>query len=89
MVQIHVGQPLSVSKNEVLAAKQGRDALAALETLQSFYQSTGKRVSLHGVAVQFTEAASRLNGHSLAEAVDGFLGSVVRVKRITLHEAIE
>jgi integrase len=60
-----------------------------LEVLQGFYQSTGKRFSLHGAAVQVTEAASKLKDHSLADAVDGFLGSVVTVKRISVHEAIE
>ena len=80
----------SGSQAAALTAKQARDALAALEVLQGFYQSTGKRISLHGAAVQFTEAASALKGqHSLAEAVDGFLGSVVTVKPISVREAIE
>jgi len=79
----------SGSQAAALTAKQARDALAALEVLQGFYQSTGKRISLHGAAVQFSEAASKLNGHSLAEAVDGFLGSVVTVKRISVSEAID
>jgi hypothetical protein len=55
----------------------------------AIYQSPGKRISLHRAAVQFTEAASTLKGHSPAAAVDGFLGSVVTVKRISLREAIE
>jgi integrase len=79
----------SGSQASALTAKQARDALAALEVLQGFYQSTGKRISLHGAAVQFTEAASKLKAHSLTEAVDGFLESVVTVKRISVHEAIE
>lgn len=30
-----------------------------------------------------------MNGHSLAEAVDGFLESVVAVKRISMHQGVE
>ena len=77
------------SQATLLTAGQARDALAAMEVLQGFYQSTGKRVSLYGAAEQFTQAASKLKDHSLPEAVDGFLGSVVTVKRISVHEAIE
>ena len=78
------------SQASALTAKQARDALAALEVLQGFYQSTGKRISLHGAAVQLIESAAKLKGqHSLAEAVDGFLGSVVTIKRISVRDAIE
>jgi len=31
----------------------------------------------------------KLNGHSLAEAGDGFLGAVVTVKRISVRQGIE
>ncbi len=72
-----------------LTAGQARDALAGLEVLHNFYLATGKRISLYGAAEQVTQAASKLNGHSLADAVDGFLGSVVSVKRIAVHKAIE
>jgi hypothetical protein len=44
---------------------------------------------LLAAVAEFCESAKRLNGHSLHEAVDGFLGSVLSVKHITLHEAIE
>ena len=40
-------------------------------------------------AGEFCESAKKLNGHALHEAVDGFLTSVLAVKRIGLHEAIE
>ena len=62
----------------------------ALEVLPGFYQSTGKPISLHGAAVQFTEAAGKLNSRrSPVEALDRFLESVVSVKRISLREAID
>jgi len=73
----------------LLTEGQALDALAAMEVLQSFYEATGKRISLHGAAVQHTEAAVKLKDHSLTEAIDGFLGSVVTVKRMSVHEAIE
>jgi integrase len=74
-----------------LTSKQAGDAVAALGVLQGFYESTGKRVSLHEAATQFTENEIKLrpSGRSQTEAIDGFLGSVVSVKRISVHEAIE
>ncbi|MCX6925949.1 MAG: hypothetical protein NT154_22495, partial [Verrucomicrobia bacterium] len=77
------------SQATLLTAGQARDALAAYEVLQGYYEATGKRVSLHGAAVQFTESASKLKDHSMSEAIDGFLHSVVTVKHISVHEAIE
>ena len=73
----------------LLTEGQALDALAAMEVLQSFYEATGKRISLHGAAVQHTEAAVKLKDHSLTEAIDGFLGSVVTVKRMSVQKAIE
>ena len=77
-----------------LNAAQARDAISALAVLQGFYESqpTEKnRLSLHEVATQFTESAAKLKrtGHSLADAVDGFLSSVVTVKRMSVQRAIE
>lgn len=77
------------SQAAALTGAQALDALAALESLQSFRQDTGRRLSLLAAVSEFTEAAKRLNGHTLGEAVDGFLNSVVTVKRVNLHEAIE
>ena len=77
------------SQATLLTAGQAQDALAAMEVLQNFYLSTGKRISLYGAATQVTQAAIKLKGHSLDAAIDGFLGSVVTVKRISVHEAIE
>jgi hypothetical protein len=56
---------------------------AALERLEAFYQSTGRRVSLLGAVTDFVESATKLGGRALAEAVDGFLRNVVSVKSKT------
>ena len=56
-----------------LSASQSRDALAALQRLDGFRQSTGRRVSLLAAVSEFVEASARLNGRTLAEAVDGYL----------------
>ncbi len=77
------------SQAAALTGAQAIDALAALEQLQAFRQDTRRKLSLLAAVAEFAEAAKRLNGHSLAEAVDGFLNSVVTGKRINLHEAIE
>ncbi|WP_150107570.1 hypothetical protein [Pedosphaera parvula] len=57
MKEIHEG-----SQAASLTAPQSRDALAALERLQTYYQSTGRRISLLGAVSEYVEAASKLNG---------------------------
>lgn len=79
----------SGNQASALTEAQARDALAALEILQSFHRSGGQQYSLRGAAVQLTEAVGKLKDHSLTEAIDGFLNSVVSVKRISVQEAIE
>jgi hypothetical protein len=56
------------SQAAALTATQSRDALAAFQRLQSFYESSGRRVSLLGAVSEFVEASGKLNGHTLAEA---------------------
>ena len=72
-----------------MSAGQARDALAAFERLQSFYQSTGRRVSLLAAVSEFAEAAGKLDGRSLGEAVQGYLRTEASVKRKDLKEAVE
>jgi integrase len=77
------------SQVTALSPNQARDALAALEHLHGFYQTTGHRVSLLAGISEYCEAASKLNGRTLGEAVDGYLSSVATVKRKDLSEAVE
>ena len=77
------------SQAAALTGGQSRDALASLERLDSFRQSTGKRVSLLSAVSQFVEAASKLNGQTLDEAVERYLNTVVSVKRKDVREAVE
>lgn len=79
----------SGSAATALSAAESRDALAAIERLQGFHQSTGKRVSLLGAVSEYVEQVSKLHGQTLGEAVDGFLSSVASVTRKDLSEAIE
>ena len=77
------------SQSTALTGSQSRDALAALERLESFRQSSGKRLSLLGVVSEFVEAASKLNGHTMGEAVERYLSTVASVKRKDVSEAVE
>jgi integrase len=77
------------SQATALTGEQSRDALAALERLQSLYQSTGRRVSLLGAVSEYVEASGKLNGHGLGDAVAGFLSGAATVQRKGLAEAIE
>jgi integrase len=77
------------SQATALHPAQARDALAALERLGDLYRATGKHVSLLAVASEYAEAAKKLNGRSLGEAVDGFLSNVATVKRVDLNAAVE
>jgi integrase len=77
------------SQVAALSAAQARDALAALERLQGFYQSTGRRVSLLRGISEYCEAASRIHGRTLGEVVDGYLGTVASLKPKRVAEAVE
>jgi integrase len=77
------------SQAAALTAPQSRDALAAFQRLESFRQSTGRRLSLLGAVSELLDVLPRLNGRSVAEAVDGYLGSVATVKRKDIAEAVE
>ncbi|MFZ4817865.1 MAG: hypothetical protein ACOYLU_04375, partial [Limisphaerales bacterium] len=69
------------SQVTALSPGQANDALAALERLQSFYASTGKKVSLLAGISAYCEAALKLGDRSLSDSVDGFLSNVATVKR--------
>ena len=77
------------SQVTLLTPAQANDALAALERLQSFYASTGRKVSLLAGISAYCEAAVKLGDRSLSDSVDGFLSNVATVKRIDLAEAVE
>lgn len=77
------------SQAAALSASQSRDALAALERLDTFFQSTGRRLSLLAAVSEFCESAGKLRGRALGEAVDGYLNTVATVKRQDLAAAVE
>lgn len=77
------------SQVTALTPGQARDALAALERLQSFYQGTGRRVSLLAGISEYCEASARLSGRPLGDAVEGYLSTVASVKRMDIAQAIE
>jgi integrase len=71
-----------------LSAGQSQDALAALERLDAFRQSTGRKFSLLGAVSEFVEAAGKLRGRTLGEAVAGYLRTVVTVQRKDIGQAV-
>jgi integrase len=77
------------SQVTALTPGQARDALAALERLQGFYQSTGRRVSLLAGISEYCEASARLSGRTLGDAVEGYLSTVASVKRMDIGQAVE
>src|ERR1035437_7154324 len=79
----------SGSQAATLSAARSRDAIAAFERLQGFFQATGRRVSLLGAVAEFAEACCKIGGRALGVAVDGYLRTVVSVKRKGVSEAVE
>ncbi len=77
------------SQVTALHPAQARDALAAFERLADFYRTTGRRVSLLATASEFVEAAAKLNGRTMGEAVEGYLRTVASVKRKDIKQAVE
>ena len=80
---------LAKGRGATLSPGQLADALNALEELHRFQQATGKKISIRYAVGEFCEAAKKLGGHTLAEATDGFLGTVATVKRMDLAAAVE
>jgi integrase len=78
------------SQVTALHPSQARDAMAAYEQLSDLSRTTGQpRVSLLVSTSEYTAAIKKLNGHTLVEAIDGFLSGVASVKRVDLKQAIE
>ena len=77
------------SQAAALTGGQARDALAALERLETFRQSTDRRFSLLAAVSDYVGALEKLNGRSLAEAVEGFVQTVAAVRRKDVAEAVE
>lgn len=77
------------SSVSALNAGQASDALAALERLEGYHQTSGRRVSLLAAVSAFVEASDKLHGRSLDEAVTGYLRTVVSLKRKDIAEAVE
>jgi integrase len=76
------------SRAAALTSKQAADALAALEVVQTFYEATGRRLSLHGAVTTLTDTYSKLKEKPLSEAIDGFLNTVATVKRLDIGQAV-
>jgi integrase len=72
-----------------LSPGQAADAQNAIEQLQRFYQTTGKRISIRFAVGVFCEASRKLGERTVDEAVDGFLSNVATVKRVDLTAAVE
>jgi integrase len=77
------------SEVTALTPAQARDAMLALKHIRDFYIKTGKEVSLHDCAVGYCNAMKKLGDRSLDSAVDGFLTTVAKVKKIGLLKAVE
>lgn len=72
-----------------LSPSQASDALAALEILENYRTSTGNHVSLRVVAAEYVEAAKKLNGRTMGDALDAFNATVAAVKRVDVSRAVD
>ncbi len=71
-----------------LTATQSRDALAALERLQTLFHHTGRRTSLLAAVSEYAEVSAKLKGFGLGEAVEGFLRTVATIQRQDVAQAV-
>ncbi len=79
-----IGSPVAA-----LSPAQARDAIAAFERLRSVRTPTGHRLSLLGAVSELADALGKLNGRSVAEAIDGYLTNVAVVKGVEIKDAVE
>jgi integrase len=81
--EIAKGSPVAA-----LSPAQARDAIAAIARLNSLYAATGRKVSLLEAVSDFAEVSSKLNGHTLRGAVEGFLRNSAEIVRKDISEAV-
>ena len=77
------------SQAAALTGEQSRDALAALQRIETYRQSTGRRLSLLSAVSGYVELLEKLGGRSPNEAADGYLQTVATIKRKDVAEAAE
>ncbi len=77
------------SQTTALTASQARDSLAAFQCLEGFLVTAGRKLTLLGAVSEFVEAASKLRGQSLGDAVTRYLATVANVTRKDVREAVE
>ncbi len=82
--QLAQGSPVAA-----LSAAQARDAIAAMQRLQTLFEVTGKRVSLLAGISEYADSVTMLGKHTLAQAVEGYLNTVASLKQMDLGKAIE
>jgi len=73
----------------MLTPPQATDALAAIERLNCFRETTGRSLSLLAAVSDYCDNAAKLRGHTFGEAITGFLRNAADVKRLDLAEAAE
>jgi len=62
--------------------------LGFVEELNSTRPSMARRARLLAAVSEYAQPRATLNGHTVSQAIDDFLTSVLTVKRVLLHEAI-
>jgi integrase len=77
------------SQATALSAAQARDALAAIQRIESFRQQTGRSVSLLVAVSEYCGALGKLGEHSLTECVETYRRNLAVVKREDLGEAVK
>ena len=76
------------SRVTALTPTDASDAMLALGQIHNFYVETGKRLSLLESVAAFCGAMKKLGDKPLLDAVDGYLKTIVAVKRKDLNEAV-
>ena len=77
------------SQAVMLTPAQASDALAAIERLNTFHQTTGRKISLLSAVSEYCEAAAKVHGRTFTEVIDGFNRNVATVQRQDLAAAVE
>ena len=79
----------SGSQATALSASQARDSIAAFQCLEAYQKATGRKLTLLGALSEYVEAAGKLEGQPLGQAVTRYMATVATVKRKDVLEAIE
>jgi integrase len=76
------------NQSSILSAREASEALAIRQAVDAYRRDAGSKVTALEAVTRYLDAARKLAGRSLADAVDAYLKTIVTLKRRDLAQAV-